>query len=133
MFLLIHTADEKKVFIGLAENGKLTAKRVFTAQYRQAEELLPAVDKLLGKQLSRLKGIAVVCGPGPFTALRIGMAVANTLAWGLKIPVAGVKLDEFSGYDQLAAVGEKKIKTAKQGSIVEPFYGKEPSITLKKR
>ncbi|OGY54349.1 MAG: tRNA (adenosine(37)-N6)-threonylcarbamoyltransferase complex dimerization subunit type 1 TsaB [Candidatus Buchananbacteria bacterium RIFCSPLOWO2_01_FULL_45_31] len=133
MLLLLHTADEKKVFIGLAEKGKLTAKKIFDAQYRQAEKLMPALDKFLGKQFDKLKGIAVVCGPGPFTALRIGIAVGNTLAWGLKIPVAGVKLDEFSGYDQLAAVGEKKIKTAKKGSIVEPFYGKEPSITLKKR
>ncbi|MFA6382650.1 MAG: tRNA (adenosine(37)-N6)-threonylcarbamoyltransferase complex dimerization subunit type 1 TsaB [Candidatus Buchananbacteria bacterium] len=135
MFLIIHTADEKKVFIGLAEKDKLAAKREFTAQYRQAEKLLVEIDKLLASRACKpasLQAIFVVLGPGPFTALRIGVVTANTLAWALKIPVVGIKLDEFKDIDQLIKIGGQKIKRTKIGRTVEPFYGREPNITLKK-
>ena len=131
MFLVIDSSAPDQV------NLSLWLNTVWVHGYFLASApLLVSIDKFLKQQqktVADLKGVVVVVGRGRFTATRVATTVANTLAWGLKIPVAGVKLDEFSGYDQLAAVGEKKIKTAKQGSIVEPFYGKEPSITLKKR
>ncbi len=166
MILVINTADTKKVFIALVQTGKLIVKREFLAQYRQAEKLLSAIDKLLaslrlsyGKasgrsgqaksysprfacltarqageagKLKTLKGIVVVSGPGPFTALRIGVATANTLAWALNIPIVGYALDEFKDIQELAKIAENKIKKAKRGVIIEPFYGKEPNITLKR-
>jgi tRNA threonylcarbamoyl adenosine modification protein YeaZ len=135
MILIIHTADAKQVFIGLVDKGKLVAKKKFQAQYQQAEKLLPQIDKLLkthNLKLKTLAGITVVNGPGPFTALRIGVVTANTLASVLKIPVAGIKLTEFKNIDELIKISEGKIKKTKKGTIIEPFYGKEPNITLKK-
>ena len=135
MILIINTADQKKVFIGLVDKGELVAKKKFQAQYQQAEKLLVEIDKLLSKQtckLASLQAIAVVNGPGPFTALRIGVVTANTLAWALKVPVVGIKLPEFKNIDELVKISEKKIKKAKVGAIVEPFYGKEPNITSKR-
>lgn len=142
MILIINTADVKQVFIGIINKGKLVAKKNFQAQYQQAEKLLVEIDKLIKQSTIRnLKGIIVVSGPGPFTALRIGVITANTLAWALKIPVAGVKLTEFKNVDELVEISESKIKKVKkaprlrsgQGNMVEPFYGKEPNITMKKK
>lgn len=135
MILLINTADEKKVFLGLVKQGKLLAKKEFLAQYQQAEKLLLAIDKLLKVKkykLKDVKGIVVVSGPGPFTALRIGVVTANTLAFALKIPVAGIKLTEFTNLSSLVKMSEQKIKKGKVGNIIEPFYNKEPNITFKK-
>lgn len=135
MILVIHTADQSQVFLSLAKAGKLIAKKQFNAQYHQAERLLFAIDKLLKAKSCKLKaitGIVVVSGPGPFTALRIGIATANTLAWALKIPVAGIKLDEFNNISELIKISEKKIKKAKTGNIIKPFYGMEPNITRRR-
>jgi len=136
MILIINTADQKQVFIGLVKKDKLVAKKKFQAQYQQAEKLLVEIDKLLSAksyQLKAIKGIAIVIGPGPFTALRIGVITANTLAWALSIPVAGIKLTEFKNINELVKISEKRIKKAKVGTIIKPFYGKEPNITKKNK
>ena len=38
-------------------------------------------------------GIEVETGPGSFTGIRIGVAVANALAYSLGIPVNGRKME----------------------------------------
>ena len=134
MILLINTADQQKVVIGLVSNLKSVTAKTLSAKHRQAEELLPAIAKMLSTKkikLKQLTGIAVVTGPGPFTALRIGVVTANTLAWTLKLPVVGLKLSAFNSLEQLAKKAFQEIKTKKSG-IVLPFYGREPHITKKK-
>ncbi len=135
MILIINTADESKVFIGLAKNDNFLIKKEFQAKFRQAEKLLVEINKLLSAknyQLKTIRGIAVVTGPGPFTALRIGIATANTLAYGLKVPIIGIKLTEFVDLSGLLKISWQKINKGKLGNIIKPFYGKEPNITLKK-
>lgn len=135
MILVINTADSEQVFVGLLQDGKWIAKKQFKAKARQAEKLLPAIEKLLktkSYQLKTMKGIAVVSGPASFTALRIGVVTANTLAWSLKVPIIGIQLDEFSDLDILANQIESKLAKNNNQVIVQPFYGKEPNITLKK-
>ncbi|MAF13936.1 MAG: tRNA (adenosine(37)-N6)-threonylcarbamoyltransferase complex dimerization subunit type 1 TsaB [Parcubacteria group bacterium] len=139
MILIIHTADLEKVFIGLVSKSKLVSSKTFKAKYQQAEKLLPQIDKLIkeaGYKLKDLKGIAVVNGPGPFTALRIGVVTANTLSWALKITVTAVRLSEFKDLSDLVKVASSRLKKAQQrkkGTTVKPFYGKQPNITIKKK
>jgi tRNA threonylcarbamoyladenosine biosynthesis protein TsaB len=135
MILVINTADAEQVYIGLVSGNKLVINKQFPAKYRQAEELLPRIDKLLKGQkikLKDLKAISVVSGPGPFTALRIGITIANTLAWALAIPIFSIILTEFDNKDQLIKIIQQKFRAGKAGKIIEPYYGKEPNITIKK-
>lgn len=58
-----------------------------------AQKLLPMVDQLLSQAdigLQQIDAIAYGCGPGSFTGLRIGLGVAQGLAYGLEIPIIGV-------------------------------------------
>ena len=66
---------------------------MFSAAMSQSEKLIPAIEQLLSLSEIRkhdLKLIAVSCGPGSFTGLRIGMATAKGLARSLRIPLVGV-------------------------------------------
>ncbi len=62
---------------------------------RHVEELFPMIDELLettGCPASELDGIVVDIGPGLFTGLRVGIAAAKVMAYGLSkvvIPITG--------------------------------------------
>lgn len=58
-----------------------------------AESLLPSIEELLddcGLSKRQVELIVVNRGPGSFTGLRIGMAVAKGMAQALRIPLVGV-------------------------------------------
>ena len=132
MILLINTADSKNIFIGLIEKGGFKVKKNFKAQYKQAEKLLPAIDRMLKNNRKKIKAIVVVSGPGSFTALRIGVVTANALAYGLKVPITDISLKELEDKKNLFETIETKVKKAKTKNIIKPIYGGEPNITLKK-
>ena len=60
---------------------------------KSAETLVPLIEEVMAQgllDLRQLDGIAISSGPGSFTALRIGMAVAKGVAYGLGIPLLPV-------------------------------------------
>jgi tRNA threonylcarbamoyladenosine biosynthesis protein TsaB len=62
----------------------------------RAGDLLAAVDGIVDDPAS-IEGIVVGCGPGSFTSIRIGLAVARSLALSLDVPVAGAStLDAYA-------------------------------------
>lgn len=64
---------------------------------QKAQIALLLIDTLLKKHgvaLPDIEEIEVNTGPGSFTGLRVGIAVANTLGFILKIPVNGEKMIE---------------------------------------
>lgn len=132
MYLFINTTLLKKVTTAL-----ITPKEVFKLEekclYNQSsEKLLPLMDKLLKnhkKTLKSFKGIIVVKGHGRFSALRIGVIAANTLAYSLQIPVLGVMKSEAQNRDLKYKDLSKTFAQIKKQAFVEPEYGLEPNIT----
>lgn len=60
--------------------------------------VLPAIEALLqkdGRTFADIGRIAAVTGPGGFMSQRVGLSVANALAWSLKIPIAGLHLSDL--------------------------------------
>ncbi len=93
-------------FLDLASNHGLlaccTREKVLAKQdmnHRVSDaELLPlvrAVTEEAGWQMGDLTKIVCVTGPGGFTSLRVGVALANAMAWGLQIPAAGIHLRDL--------------------------------------
>lgn len=131
MYLIINTAIDKSLEVILAKNADDFNLKEVEGEYKQAENLLPLIKESLNnwhKDLSDVNGIAVVTGPGGFTALRIGVVTANVLAYALDIPVAGLNLDEFSNHQELITKAIAKLKNTKSGGVVMPEYGREPNI-----
>jgi tRNA threonylcarbamoyl adenosine modification protein YeaZ len=97
VFLIIDTSSNKKIKVGLEIAGKknLIARAL---DRKKAQAVLPMIDEILGKHKIELKdftGIKVNPGPGSFTGLRVGISIANTLGFLLKIPVNGKKVGEI--------------------------------------
>lgn len=84
--------------IALVKDGEVLAQDSWKAEQNEAETLLPNIKKLLNKSnldWSDLDKVAVIKGPGPFTALRVSIAVANGIAYALNIPVWGIPVQDY--------------------------------------
>jgi len=79
--------------VGVVGKGGILAERLVNNKRHHSVNLLPMVRDVLSDaevEPERLRGIAVSSGPGSFTGLRIGMAVAKTLAQVWNLPVVGI-------------------------------------------
>jgi len=91
--LIIDTSNNKKNIVGLNIDGK-EYLQIKDVSLNRTQMILPMIDKLLKKHSLKpedLSGIQINAGPGSYTGLRIGLAVANTLSFVLKIPINGQK------------------------------------------
>jgi len=87
--LYIDTSDNKKITVALEINGK-KVQNIKQTDTWTSQILLPMIDDLLKKEninVTQLTQININTGPGSFTGLRVGVAVANALGWLLHIPV----------------------------------------------
>ncbi|MGL5719233.1 MAG: tRNA (adenosine(37)-N6)-threonylcarbamoyltransferase complex dimerization subunit type 1 TsaB [Alphaproteobacteria bacterium] len=131
--------------------GVLLAHR-FNPEPRQASgALLPMVEELLeetGTSPNALQKIVVNRGPGSFTGIRLGMATAQALSLGLKIPWESVTSFEIAAYAygcelQHAVTSALPVWVLidtkgfqmgcaafvfEKGVILEPFYGTPQDI-----
>lgn len=140
MILVIHTLDQAKVQLALANLTGETVKTIQkTVRGRHTEIVTPLIDQLLKKtkvSLSDLSGIIVASGPGGFTAVRSGVVVANALGFAYGIPVVGVE-GEFTGVGDLLVSDRfsktlKKLKRSRTPTLARPAYGAQPNISKAK-
>jgi tRNA threonylcarbamoyladenosine biosynthesis protein TsaB len=89
-------------------------------------QLLPMVDDLLKEakiELSQLDGLIFGQGPGSFTGVRIGVGVAQGLAFSAQLPVVGVS--SLQTMAQLAFIkhGHKQVIAAIDARMSEVYNG----------
>ncbi|MGI8659309.1 MAG: tRNA (adenosine(37)-N6)-threonylcarbamoyltransferase complex dimerization subunit type 1 TsaB [Candidatus Limnocylindria bacterium] len=105
--------------VGLAgADGTLIAEDGWSAAHRQSAELLPRLLAMLGASghsLHDVTAIGVGLGPGSFTGLRVAVALAKGLAFGLDLPLYGVPSLQawlMADPDALAAVARAGARDA---------------------
>ena len=82
-------------------DGAIRARRFEAMSRGQSERLLPMIEAVMaeaGITYPALDAIAVTCGPGGFTGVRIGLATARALALACARPVIGI-----SNFEAVAA------------------------------
>ncbi|MCA9412015.1 MAG: tRNA (adenosine(37)-N6)-threonylcarbamoyltransferase complex dimerization subunit type 1 TsaB [Candidatus Omnitrophica bacterium] len=103
LFLGIDTATPWRT-VGLWGESHERSVLRWRATHSQGRDLLPKIEETLassGCSTKDLTGVAVAAGPGSFTALRVGVSVAQGLGMGLEIPV--VPLGTLEIYPPLLA------------------------------
>lgn len=92
MLLAVDTSTQT-MGLALYNGNQVAGEMVWVTHSRHTVELAPAIDDLLDRcnvKPADLTVLACALGPGSFTSLRIGLAVAKGLALSLHIPILGV-------------------------------------------
>ncbi|HEU4709689.1 MAG TPA: tRNA (adenosine(37)-N6)-threonylcarbamoyltransferase complex dimerization subunit type 1 TsaB [Methylophilaceae bacterium] len=92
MRILALDTSTEYLSLALMLDGRLLTRDVHAGQ-THSQLILPLIGEMLKEAdiaLRDLDGIAFGAGPGSFTGLRIGCGVAQGLAFGAHLPVAGV-------------------------------------------
>ena len=71
--------------ISVSDGNKLLGEVMINTQNTHSEKLMPMVQQILNDlqmNIQQIDAVAVTCGPGSFTGLRIGMATAKGIVQG---------------------------------------------------
>lgn len=85
----------------LNEDGSVLAEQVMPGFKGHFGDLMPAIDRLFritNSTVQSLCCLAVATGPGSFTGLRVGIAVAKAFCHARRIPIVGIPSLEAMAY-----------------------------------
>jgi len=102
MLLALDTSTQT-TGIALYDEPVIIGELTWRTAAHHTVELAPAVADLMRRcavKPTELGAVAVALGPGSFTSLRIGLALAKGLALSLSIPVIGIPTFEFQAAQQ---------------------------------
>ena len=130
MIILTIRTDKPEAELGIYEDNQELVGLVWEAHRTLTDTIHSKIKELLESQnisWDEIEAIVVFKGPGSFTGLRIGMSVANALAYSLSAPIVSQDSDDW------VATGIARILEGKDEKIAVPNYGAEPNITKPKK
>ncbi len=128
MILFINTSDFNSLTLAVIHNATVkihTANLAFNENYKTNAFL----EKFLKHQkvkMSDLTKVVVCSGPGSFTGIRVGVSLAQALAFALHIPVIAIPKSKIPE-------DIRKLTTMKGGKSLVMNYGQKPNITTAKK
>ena len=139
IIFFLDTSSSSNLHVAICDGKTVLYEKNIIIKNRHSDVLIPKIQQIFQnkksiiKKLKRVRCIAVIKGPGPFSAVRSGVVVANALSYALNIPVVGVKKrsESYQLRDYINDI--KKIKRMRQRQFVHPYYGMEPNITKPKK
>jgi tRNA threonylcarbamoyladenosine biosynthesis protein TsaB len=109
MIILGIDTSTDQLGLGLSDGQSIMAEIHDSSSREHASQIMGGIDRLLKQteiDKASITGLAVAIGPGSFTGLRIGLAVAKGMALALNLPIIGV-----STYEVMAARLLKEFKS----------------------
>jgi tRNA threonylcarbamoyladenosine biosynthesis protein TsaB len=79
--------------VALIEENQVLGEYITNLKKNHSVRVMPAIETLMkdcDRKPADLTKIVVAKGPGSYTGVRIGVTIAKTFAWSLKIPLVGV-------------------------------------------
>ena len=125
MLLALDTATQA-LAIALHDGQQVLVEQVLTGTRFQTEHLAPEVAlslRRLGLTARSLTAVAVASGPGSYTGLRVGMALAKGIALAHNLPLAGVPtLDILAVAQPAGAYALLTVIPAGRGRLAALWY-----------
>lgn len=127
----------------LTDGGETLVSRSEAIGRGHAEALMPMIEAVMGEAgvtFADIDRIAVTCGPGSFTGLRVGLSVARGFALVRQIPAVGISvLDGLAAEARSGADGRPVLAVleAREDEIYAAFYDEtghpagEPEVALR--
>lgn len=129
MMILTVRTDKPEAELGLYDDNRQLEYETWTAYRALAETIHQKIKQLLESHalsLQDIRGVVVYKGPGSFTGLRIGLTVANALAFAGSVPIVGETGENWQ------FLGISRLKKGDDEKITMPAYGAEVNITRPK-
>lgn len=134
------STDQAAVAIININGGKILAEKSWPSHRDEAEKIIPAINALLKKsrlQCSDISKVFIINGPGPFTAMRIGVTIANAIAWATNSTLQTATTAQLTKVQPGKSFGRAALlllkKSRKTTKLAKPLYLKKPHITTPKR
>lgn len=109
--LAINTASSITA-IALLDSQTLLGEKSWQSSNDEAEKLMPAIDELIkehDKSYEEIKRVIAIKGPGSFTGLRVGITVANTIAYLNKCDL--FTIDTFGYWHSVSTIADEATDT----------------------
>ncbi|MFT4554435.1 MAG: tRNA threonylcarbamoyladenosine biosynthesis protein TsaB, partial [Chlamydiales bacterium] len=93
MLLLILDSSTERGLVAISRDNEIIFERQLPFGHNHSQYIIPTVDEGLnhcGLELKEFDGIAVGIGPGSYTGIRVGAAVAKGLSFASKLPLVGI-------------------------------------------
>lgn len=124
--LLAIDTSTRMVGLALYDGVQVLAESTWTSRDHHTVELAPAIADALKKcalSAADLGALAVATGPGSFTGLRIGMALAKGIALAQHIPIIGIPtLDILAAAQPVLALTLVAVLRAGRGRLATGWY-----------
>ena len=131
MLLALDTST-RVLGIALYDGTQVLGETVWLSRDRHTVELAPAVDEILkrsGVLQADLKAVGVAIGPGSFTGLRIGLALAKGLALVHHLALIGVStLDILAIAQPVQSFPMAVVLRAGRGRLAVGWYQVENTV-----
>jgi hypothetical protein len=129
--LLLCAQDIRELHIAQIKEGEIVRQADYAVPPEAYLKQIAQTFSQWGIALGEIKELIVVTGPGSFTASRVSVTIANTLAFS-----QGVKLRPVENKEQLAVPvlwEQVKDHLPESVSFILPSYDREATITQPKK